>query len=1070
MFSVFPYTSADELLEELVSHLSEKRENNPLTPLKVVVPSVHFRDWLQIKLARKFGICMGFEFSMPQDFVTEVFAAAGIKKAGEWSKRRLEWSVFEHGRNFPGVGAAASVRDRFAMARLVADRLDQYGHFRPEMFEAWSQGRGFLQKPEHRAEEAWQRDLWNNLFEKFGKDPGLIPQRLNNTVAAAKLSEAFRAVTVIGSGSLDPLLVETLHVLSASGAGVDIRVILPCLGYLADIRKQNQSGNLALPDSSSDPEDFELGAAVQNNPLLVSMARHAVGAFVLIGENGHQYENWPDPGDLVDQSTPNTLLKHIQQAVRANSEYTKVGGLNADESLRIHECYGARRELEVLRDELLRAFSEIEDLKPEDVLIAVPSLDDYAPLVPAVFHTKENPLPVRLTELPASEGDEVLEGLLALLELARGGRGRASEVLDLMQLRAVREALGVGEDEAKLEFLADKFRDSGITQGFAIGDEQPGDWEFSINRLVAGEFFGPQEPEQSPEGGFQLPVADSMGSNFSELETFLQWLADLRSTLLDWQTAASPGEWTERLKKAAAALLAGEDGRMSEADKILRFLSGLAVTTPVDVAVILDWMESETDEANRRASISGATPFGRLKQLHNTPCRVLALVGMQNDNFPSRTKSPSWDLLRAQPKIWDRNARVDERQMVLDAVLAPTERLIITASTQNIRTNKKQPFSTCVDELLAAAQKLGVERKTLVLEHPLQPFSAKYFEPGSNLPKPFGEKVREIAIAANNNCKAPLPFHKAPFKDKEMPSVEITVAQLAAFWRSPARGYLKAQKIDLPLEEDDDTTLDFSPVNLDSLQKWKLKNAILKEQLSGIPNESRSKALAAADRGLPPGFLAEIEWQVFQKMEAIANEIKKAKPTDRILELEISGCRISCPVQLSNDIVFVGDCGKMKEARHFLPYWLTALVAAASGLMGGLAIFYEGDPVSELRSPVIDPEDAKKILKAVLDGYLQGQHRPLRFALEVSPVLAMDSKKKPAEKLDEVIKTAFHKARTVWVNKGFGDSAVLGEGQSPAAMLAWRDADPFEDEEEWMEWALAISEPLATWKKNSKKK
>jgi exonuclease V gamma subunit len=284
---------------------------------------------------------------------------------------------------------------------------------------------------------------------------------------------------------------------------------------------------------------------------------------------------------------------------------------------------------------------------------------------------------------------------------------------------------------------------------------------------------------------------------------------------------------------------------------------------------------------------------------------------------------------------------------------------------------------------------------------------------------------------------------------------------LAAFWRSPARGYLKAQKIDLPLEEDDDTTLDFSPVNLDSLQKWKLKNAILKEQLSGIPNESRSKALAAADRGLPPGFLAESEWQVFQKMEVIANEIKKAKPTERILELEISGCRISCPVQLSNDIVFVGDCGKMKEARHFLPYWLTALVAAASGLMGGLAIFYEGDPVSEFRSPVIDPEDAKKILTAVLDGYLQGQQRPLRFALETSQSLLGNKKISPSD---------FSNARTVWMKTGYGDSSVPGEGQSPAAMLAWRDTDPFADEKEWMEWALAISQPLATWKKSSKKK
>ena len=132
---------------------------------------------------------------------------------------------------------------------------------------------------------------------------------------------------------------------------------------------------------------------------------------------------------------------------------------------------------------------------------------------------------------------------------------------------------------------------------------------------------------------------------------------------------------------------------MGDANSILKFLAELEVATPVDIAVILDWMSSEVEEGNRRASISGATPFGRLKQLHNTPCRVLALVGMQNDNFPSRTTSPSWDLLRAQPKIWDRNARVDDRQMFLDAVLAPTERLIITASTQNIRTNKKQPFS-----------------------------------------------------------------------------------------------------------------------------------------------------------------------------------------------------------------------------------------------------------------------------------------------------------------------------------------------------------------------------------------
>ena len=1052
MFSVFPYTSADKLSEELIPHLSEKRESNPLTPLKVVVPSVHFRDWLQMKLARKFGICMGIEFSMPQDFVTEVFAAAGIKKAGEWSKRCLEWSVFEHGQNFPGVGAAASVRDRFAMARLVADRLDQYGHFRPEMFEAWSQERAFLQKPDHRAEESWQRDLWNNLFEKFGKDPGLLPQRLNNTEATAKLNEAFRAVTVIGSGSLDPLLMETLHVLSASGVGVNIHVILPCLGYLADIRKQNQSGNLALPDSSSDPEDFQLGAEVQNNPLLVSMARHAVGAFVLIGENGHQYENWPDPGDLVEESTHNTLLKRIQQAVRANSEYAKGDGLNADESLRIHECYGMRRELEVLRDELLRAFSDIEDLKPEDVLIAVPSLEDYAPLVPAVFHTKENPLPVRLTELPASEGDEVLEGLLALLDLARGGRGRASEVLDLMQLRAVREALGVGEDEEKVEFLADKFRDSGITQGFAIGDEQPGDWEFSINRLVAGEFFGPQEPEQSAEGGFQLPVADSMGSNFSELETFLQWLADLRSTLLDWQTAVSPSEWAERLKKAAAALLAGQDARMSEADKILRFLSGLAVTTPVDVAVILDWMESETAEANRRASISGATPFGRLKQLHNTPCRVLALVGMQNDNFPSRTKSPSWDLLRAQPKIWDRNARVDERQMFLDAVLAPTERLIITASTQNIRTNKKQPFSTCVDELLAAAQILGVERKALVLEHPLQPFSKKYFKNGNMLKKPLGRAPASLAEKIHCAEKTKSPLWSGEVGEHLADRDEISLEGLVAFWKDPAKAYLKAQGIAVPFDEDDDKELDRAMLSANSLDSWKIKDAMMHALIEGSGNMDLLKANLRADRELPPDSLGEKTWESTKSdVESIATEVAKEKGRhlELVVDLEVQGriYKITGSVLLnaSADALIAYRAGKIDDAKDFLEPWIKANLANAGGKSLPTLIFDEASNGVPKPKVAILQAEALECLKTLVEGFLQGQCRPLGYA----PITS-----------DKLIQSE-EKAATEWEKEDKGHGG--GEGQKDSSRLAWRDRNPFENIDDWNAWKDAVAQPFKTW-------
>ncbi len=1050
--NVIPYTDQTSLFEGIANTLPNFRGD--LEPHRLVVPSVYFRDWLQIQIARRFGICMGFEFSMPQDFVIEVFRAAGIERAAEWTKRRLEWAILERMSGdstlVPLMPAGASSRDRFAMARAVADRIDQYAHFRPEMLETWARGGEFCKGASE--EEKWQRRLWCSLYESIDRDAGLIPSRLQEAGILEQLLAAFPKITVIGSGSLDPLLMKTLGILSASGAEVSVHVVLPCLGYLADIRKRTQTGNLALPDSSSDPESFEFGEEVQNNPLIVSMARHAVGTFVLIGENGDQYENWPDPLDLVAASPSVTLLKRLQDGVRANSPYEKLDAPMADSSLRLHACHGPRRELEALRDELLRAFAELENLKPEEVLIAVPSLEDYAPLVPAVFHTKENPLPVRLTEFPASEGDEMLEGLVALLVVARGGRGRTSEVLDLMRLRAVREALGVGEDEEKMEFLADKFRDSGITQGFAIGDERPGGWGFSLNRLVAGEFFGPLEPEHSVEGGFLLPVADSMGSNFSELEIFLQWLADLRSTLIDWQTAAPPSQWADRLRKAAAALLAGEDGRMGEADKILRFLSGLAVTTPVDVAVILDWLESETAEANRRAPISGATPFGRLKQLHNTPCRVLALVGMQNDNFPSRTTTPSWDLLHAQPKIWDRNARVDDRQMFLDAVLAPAERLIITASTQNIRNNKSQPFSTCVDELLAAAQMLGVDHEALVVEHPLQPFSKKYFNSGNSLKKPMGQAAAGLAEKIHCSDKTTSPLWSGEVCVASLISDEIPVQSLVAFWKDPAKGFLKAQGIAIPFEESDDKELDRAMLAVDALGSWKIKDAMMRERIEGSGKMDLLKAKLRADRDLPPDSLGEKTWEsTMSLVEPIATLVANEKGTHLELEvsLEIQG-RLrkvtgSALLNTRGDALIAYRAGKIDDAKDFLGPWITANLASASGRELPTLIFDELTSAAPDQKESIPPEEALEHLKMLVEGFLQGQCRPLGYAPITSTKLIDGEEKAAAE----------------WDREDMGHGG--GEGLKEPARLAWRDRVPFDEIDDWIVWKDAISQPLKTW-------
>ena len=51
-----------------------------------------------------------------------------------------------------------------------------------------------------------------------------------------------------------------------------------------------------------------------------------------------------------------------------------------------------------------------------------------------------------------------------------------------------------------------------------------------------------------------------------------------------------------------------------------------------------------------------------------------------------------------------------------------------------------------------------------------------------------------------------------------------------------------------------------------------------------------------------------------------------------------------------------------------------------------------------------------------------------------------------------------------WYGEDYlGGDYKAREGGDPAAQMAWRDLDPFEEPEQWKRWAEKISLPLRTW-------
>ena len=1027
------------------------RRDGPL-PVPVVVPSIQFSDHLQLRIAEEQGVCMGFDFLTPQGFIAR---AAGLGN-NSWSKERLCWRILPHVAGYAAdLGVRdPSPRDRFALAGLLADRFDQYGHFRPEIIRKWARAETALKgaaSADEKTSEAWQRGLWKKLQDETpDPHPALELERLKREVNFQdRLRSAFPRLLVIGTGSIDPLLVEVLGMLSEAGADVSIHVVLPSLDFLGDLRRRN-----ALPAQESDPESILLPSG---NPLLESMGRHAVGSFLLLVKLDDQYTHWPEQGEPQDSS--GSLLERLQGDIRALREPVPAKADGGDTSLRVHSCFGPRREMEALRDEILRAFEDLKDLKPEEIHIVAPSLETYAPLVSAVLEQGGMRLPVRMTELPAAGHDPVIEGALALLEMARNGRFEASRIMELLHLRAAQQALGIADDEKSLERVRGWVRESGLTQGLE-GDE-PGSWGFSRDRLIAARWLGGDDALKYPDGTFVLPVGNQLGGDGELMDRFVSWHSSLASTLREWSVEGTASEWGERLSLAGETLLAGDDDAGLAIRPHLAFLKDLKCPEPVDAGTIFDWLQAGSQESGPRPKVSGRITLGRFKQLQNIPCRVLAMVGMHEGQFPGQNRVPAWDLLQSDPRAWDRNPRVDDRQLFLDAVLVPSDRLIITASTRNVRTKKCEPFSSCVDELLRVAGRMGRPREGLVVEHRLQPFEAGYFSKGETLPRSFDSNSARVALSLRDGTtKDGVPFwngEDAPQEGQAEP-VEISIPQLCAFWRDPATAFLKAQGIALPFEKNaDDEELDWAPLSLGPLQSWQIKSSVVEEVVFGSADLSKTEAVLRANRGLPPGKLGARAWKSNLDLskplgDGVKANLGETKAVDVVLDapkVRVTGRVLTGK---SGDALFAYRAGLMKKAKHFLEAWIQAVVAACSGSSLPTHLLDESSPDVVRELPAIPVEQAKTILRDLVAGFLEGQSRPLCFATATSSELA----RLLAKGGEEPVASA---AAKEWEQSQYGSA----EGCKPATLAAWRDRDAFEDPAPWVRWAEAVAAPLRKW-------
>ena len=126
---------------------------------------------------------------------------------------------------------------------------------------------------------------------------------------------------------------------------------------------------------------------------------------------------------------------------------------------------------------------------------------------------------------------------------------------------------------------------------------------------------------------------------------------------------------------------------------------------------------------------SRSAPWSRCARCPTGWC---ACVGVDDGVFPRVGPVDGDDVLARDPVVGERDVRSEDRQLMLDAILAATERLVVTYTGADEHTGQPAP-AVPLGELLDALDRTTPEpvRERVVVRHPLQAFDVRNVAPGA---------------------------------------------------------------------------------------------------------------------------------------------------------------------------------------------------------------------------------------------------------------------------------------------------------------------------------------------------
>ncbi|HTM84871.1 MAG TPA: exodeoxyribonuclease V subunit gamma [Mycobacterium sp.] len=925
-----------DLLADGLGALLSNPLPDPFAQELVLVPAKGVERWLSQRLSNRLGVCAAVEFRNPRSLIAEL---TGTTDEDPWSPDAMVWPLLEvidenldqpwctalatHLGHFE-AGEEQELRQgrRYAVARRLAGLFASYARQRPQLLV---DGLGMAE------DLSWQTPLWRALVDRVDADP----PHIRHTKTLARLREAPSALpqrlSLFGHTRLPVTEIELLTALSTHH---DLHLWLP---HPSDeLWLSLSSGNGPVP-RREDTSHREVG-----HPLLGTLGRDL--------RELQRALPLPDTDEyLSGTGYPDTLLGWLQSDIAADQPrpHGRVHR-NTDRSVQIHSCHGPARQIEVLREILLGLLADDPTLEPRDILVMCPDIETYAPLFTAGFGLGDvvhgahpaHKLLVRLADRALVQTNPLLVVAAGLLALA-GGRATASEVLNLAESAPVRARFGFTDDD--LDAITAWVREANIRWGFDQQHRQPygvdflhNTWRFGLDRVLAGVAMS---DDSHAWLGTTLPL-DDVSSNRVELAgRFADYVDKLHAAVKALNGTKPLTEWLASLTTGIDALaLAEEDWPAAQVQREFAGIvddsgDGRAMLRLSDIRSLLgQHLAGRPTRANFR---TGTLTVCTMVPMRSVPHRVVCLVGLDDGVFPRLGAADGDDALARDPMTGERDIRSEDRQLLLDAIGAAGQTLVITYTGANEYSGQSRPPAVPVAELLDTLN-LTTEQPRLDLQvvthHPLQPFDIRNVTPGALVPGQsftFDPTALTAAQASTGRRAERPPFFSEPLPPP--PAEDVVLDDLVGFFRDPVKGFFRSLQYTLPW--DVEGVSDVIPVDIDALEEWTVGDRMLGDILRGMTPADAQQA--EWRRGsLPPG---QLGWRravglrdqcALLAAEALRHRGVEPQAYDVDIDLG-SGRRLTGTVAPVFGERLVSVTYSKLDGKHLLASWIPLLALAA---------------------------------------------------------------------------------------------------------------------------------------------